>query len=137
MGDETSLRNKDKLIIKKYLEKKSWGISTCLDLKECNPRTIRSAEKIKEFVVKLCNLIKMKRFGKTTVVDFGEDPKVSGFSMIQLIETSLISGHFANQTNAAYIDIFSCKEYPPQVAAEFCKDFFEAKSVEVKINFRH
>ena len=79
----------------------------------------------------------MKKFGPTVVVNFGEDPRVSGYSMTQLIETSLISGHFANQSDAAYIDIFSCKAYPPYVAAAFAKEFFEAQEVRVSIHFRY
>ncbi len=107
-----------------------------VDLQGCNPALIRNAEKIHAFVDALCRLIDMKKFGPTVVVDFGKDPRVSGFSMTQLIETSLISGHFANQSNAAYIDIFSCKVYPPYAAATFAKEFFEAQEVSVTINFR-
>lgn len=128
---------KDQKIIKEYKKKNPWGMSTCVDLQDCNPETIRDAKKIKKFVKELCKLIKMRRFGKTVVIDFGEDPRVSGFSMTQLIETSLISGHFANQSNAVYLDIFSCKVYPPYKAAEFAKKFFRAKSYRVKINFRY
>jgi len=73
----------------------------------------------------------MKKFGDTQVVHFGEDKKVAGFSMTQLIETSLISGHFANQTNHAYIDIFSCKYYDPQVAADFTQEYFKAKDIKI------
>jgi S-adenosylmethionine decarboxylase len=78
----------------------------------------------------------MNRFGTTVVVNFGEDPRVSGFSMTQLIETSLISGHFANNTNAIYLDVFSCKAYPPYKTAEFARKFFEGKKAEVKVSFR-
>ena len=88
-----------------------WGMSTSVDLYDCNPSTIRDADKIKEYVKQLCDLIEMRTFGECLVVHFGDDPKVSGFSMTQLIETSLVSGHFANNTNAAYLDIFSCKWY--------------------------
>ena len=126
----------DQEIINKFMEEKPWGIACSVDLKNCNPKKIRSAEAIKEFVIKLCDLIKMKRFGETVVVDFGEDPRVSGFSMTQLIETSLISGHFADQTNGAYLDIFSCKEYPPKKMAEFCNEFFEASDYNLNIVFR-
>ena len=44
--------------------------------------------------------------------------------MVQLIETSLISAHFANQTNAVYLDVFSCKPYEPAIVAEFAQRFF-------------
>ncbi len=113
-----------------------WGLYTSVDLKNCNPDTIRDAEKIKQFVAELCDLIEMKRFGETTVVNFGEEERVAGFSMTQLIETSLISGHFANQTNAVYLDIFSCKYYEPQKAAQFAKEYFQASEVVVQVNFR-
>ena len=127
----------DAKIMERYQQENPWGLATSVDLQGCNPDSIRSAEKICAFVDALCRLIEMKKFGPTVVVDFGEDPRVSGYSMTQLIETSLISGHFANQSNAAYIDIFSCKAYPPQVAAEFAREFFEAQEVRVSINFRY
>jgi len=114
----------------------AWGMLTSLDLKKCNPQTIRSAEKIKQYVIELCELIEMKRFGECAVVHFGEDEAVAGFSMTQLIETSLISGHFANLTNNSYIDIFSCKPYDPNVVAEFTKKFFEAESCTINVLLR-
>lgn len=111
-----------------YAAADAWGISTCVDLYGCDPDSIRDADLIKRFVVELCDLIEMKRFGECTVVNFGEDEKVAGFSMIQLIETSLISGHFANASNNAYLDIFSCKYYDPRVVEDFAKRFFGAES---------
>ena len=128
---------KDQKIITDYKRKNPWGMSICIDLYQCNPKTIRSAPQIKKFVKELCKLIDMKTFGGTTVVDFGENPRVSGFSMTQLIETSLISGHFANESNAVYLDVFSCKDYPPHKTAEFAKKFFGAKNSKIKVNFRY
>ena len=113
-----------------------WGMSTSVDLYDCNPSTIRDADKIKEYVKQLCDLIEMRTFGDCLVVHFGDDPKVSGFSMTQLIETSLVSGHFANNTNAAYLDIFSCKWYDVDKMVQFSKDFFGAKSVIHKVSKR-
>ena len=110
-----------------------WGILSSIDLYDCNPETIRDAEKIKQFVIELCDLIEMKRFGETQVVHFGEDEKVAGYSMTQLIETSLISAHFANLTNATYLDVFSCKAYDSQKVVEFAKSFFQAETAEVHV----
>ncbi len=123
---------KDIQILKEDYEKENiWGLLTSIDLHHCNPELIRDAGAIKRYVVELCTLIEMKRFGDTLVVNFGEDERVAGFSMTQLIETSLISGHFANKSNAAYIDIFSCKFYDPQVAADFTQEFFQAKEMTI------
>ncbi len=118
-------------IKKEFYDTNAWGLLTSVDLYECNPKTIRDARAIKRYVDELCELIEMKQFGETQIVNFGEDEKVAGYSMIQLIETSLISGHFANKSNNAYIDIFSCKYYEPTVAVEFTKKFFEAKEVKM------
>ena len=110
-----------------------WGLLSCIDLYECDADIIRDATKIKEFVARLCDLIEMKRFGETQVVHFGEDERVAGYSMTQLIETSLISAHFANQSNATYLDVFSCKGYEPKAVVDFAKQFFKAKSVNLQV----
>ena len=119
-----------------YKKTNSWGISTCIDLYKCDPEILRNEFKIRDYVKNLCDLIDMKRFGDTQVVNFGEDPRVSGYSMTQLISTSLISGHFANESNSVYIDIFSCKWYDQEKAVEFTKDFFKSNRVDYSINLR-
>ena len=113
-----------------------WGIASSVDVYWCEPKLIRDAEYIKQYVRELCELIEMKRFWETQVVHFWEDEKVAWFSMTQLIETSLISWHFANDTNAAYMDIFSCKYYNPLVMADFTLKFFKWKSYKINVNFR-
>jgi S-adenosylmethionine/arginine decarboxylase-like enzyme len=113
-----------------------WGLQTCLDIHSCDYDLIRDAQAISEFVIKLCDLIGMKRYGDPVIVHFGEDERVEGYSMTQLIETSLISGHFANQTNNVYLDIFSCKFYDPLTVIKFAGDFFKGKSCNHKVIFR-
>lgn len=113
-----------------------WGIASAIDIYDCEPGKIRNAELIKRFVVELCDLIEMKRFGETQVVHFGEDEKVAGFSMVQLIETSLISAHFANQSNATYLDVFSCKAYDPEKAARFATDYFGGRTYRLNVTYR-
>ena len=124
------------IIKKEFLDTNAWGILSSIDLFNCNKQKIRDRNVIKRYVDELCKLIEMKQFGETQIVHFGEDEKVAGFSMIQLIETSLISGHFANKTNNAYIDIFSCKFYEPSVAKKFTQNFFEAKKVKMQYILR-
>ena len=79
----------------------------------------------------------MKRFGETQVVHFGEDEKVAGFSMVQLIETSLISAHFANLTNTVYLDVFSCKPYDIQIVERFAVDFFQGSHCIIHTSYRY
>lgn len=114
----------------------AWGLYCSVDIHNCDPEIIRDAEMIRQYAIQLCDLIKMKRFGETQVVHFGEDERVAGFSMVQLIETSMISGHFANLTNTAYIDIFSCKYYDPEVAAQFSLSYFKGSDYTLNVALR-
>ena len=117
-------------------EGKAWGLCAAVDLQDCDPDLIRNADHIRRYVVELCDLIGMKRFGECQVVDFGQG-RVAGYSMVQLISTSLISGHFANDTNNAYLDIFSCKGYDPQIVETFSKDFFGARRSTATVTLRY
>ena len=119
-----------------FEESASWGLVASIDLHDCNPETIRNADKIRSFVYELCDKIKVRRFGECQVVHFGEDARVAGYSMVQLIETSLISGHFANQTNSVYVDVFSCKYFDPQEVAQYAHKFFEAKDYVLHLVLR-
>jgi S-adenosylmethionine/arginine decarboxylase-like enzyme len=124
------------MVMKKALAENAWGIASSIDIYGCNPETIRDADAIKRFVAELCVQIEMKRFGETQVVHFGEDERVAGFSMVQLIETSLISAHFANQTNTVYLDVFSCKAYNPEKVQTFSQTFFEGTHSVINVTLR-
>ena len=113
-----------------------WGISTCIDLYECDLTLMQNAEAIREFVVQLCDRIKMRRYGETQVVFFGDEPRVQGFSMTQLIETSLISGHFADASRAIYLDVFSCAPYDSEETAKFTAEYFKAKHYKFQVVHR-
>ena len=125
---------KDQEVIEKY--KNSWGLSTSIDLYNCDLSIMKDPLKLKDFVIKLCDLIDMKRYGEPQIINFGTG-RVEGYSLTQLIETSLISGHFANESRRSFIDIFSCKAYGPHKAAEFCKKYFKATDYNLTYNLRN
>jgi len=127
---------KARSVVEKATAEEVWGIASSIDIYDCDPESIRDADRIRQFVMELCDLIEMKRFQDTVVVNFGEDERVAGFSMVQLIETSLISAHFANLTNTTYLDVFSCKPYDPEVVAEFARKFFGGSRVITHVNLR-
>jgi len=104
-----------------------WGWHLALNLYDCDHKLITNAEVIRKFVIDLCELIEMQRFGEPMIVNFGENPRVSGYSLVQLIETSNVCGHFADESGAAYLDIFSCKHFDPEVATDFCIHAFDAR----------
>ena len=115
----------------------AWGMSACIDVSNCDKDLIKNRNAIEIYVHDLCaDVIKMKRFQSTIIVNFGDDPRVAGFSMMQLIETSSITGHFANLTRSVYIDIFSCKNYDPFKAAEFTRNFFMGTHHTLQLHIR-
>lgn len=123
-------------IIQADVGEQVWGIASSIDIYQCDPQKIRDAAFIRTFVAELCDLIQMKRFGETQVVHFGEEERVAGFSMIQLIETSLISGHFANLTNTVYLDVFSCKPYSPEAVQSFAQSSFGGSRSTLNVTLR-
>jgi len=108
----------------------NWGMATAINLYNCNPDKVRSKDYIVKFAQKICKIIDMKAYGDPLIINFGDDEKASGYTLVQLIETSNINAHFVNISNVVYLDIFSCKWFDPQVAEEFSKNFFEAYSSE-------
>ena len=105
-----------------------FGMELILDLYGCDPKVISSRKKIDTFVRRLCRRIRMKRYGDPIIEHFGHrNPTTSGFSLVQLIETSAIIAHFSEALNSAYLNIFSCKAFNPDDAAAFSTEFFKAK----------
>ncbi len=113
-----------------------WGASTCINLYECDLALMQDVSAIREFVVLLCDRIKMRRYGDTQVVFFGDEPRVQGFSMTQLIETSLISAHFADASRAIYLDVFSCAPYDADETARFAAEYFKAGHYRFDVVYR-
>jgi S-adenosylmethionine/arginine decarboxylase-like enzyme len=119
------------------LDSDTFGMEVVLDLYDCNLETIRSKEKLQEYTRELCRVIGMTPYGAPFAERFGlNEAKTAGYSIVQLIETSSITGHFSEEWNSAYINIFSCKEFDPKQAAEFSKDFFEAARVKSTLHIR-
>jgi len=115
-----------------------FGQELTLNLYNCNLATISSRSKIRKFVIDLCdNVIHMKRYGKALIPHFGhENPITSGYSLVQLIETSAVTAHFSEYKKAVYINIFSCAWFDAKITTDYCKKYFAAKSVKAKLTKR-
>ena len=122
---------------KNKIKKRTYGMELIIDLYNCEPKILSSKKHLNDFIIKLCKLIKMKRYGKPFIekFGFGKDFTV-GYSLVQLIETSAISGHFSELWNSAYINIFSCKSFNVRKAREFTRKFFKAKKVKNRVLIR-
>jgi len=114
-------------------KKVTYGMEVILDLFDCDPEIIRSEKALKEFVTKLCKILKMVKYGETQTPHFGHDePHTAGYSLLQFIETSSITGHFSELWSSAYLNIFSCKMFDANQAIKFTVKFFKAKKYKAR-----
>lgn len=119
------------------MEKKVFGYELVMDLSDCDLSVMSSKKRLTEYVNKLCKLIKMKKYGKVQLPYFGlEKPQTKGYSLLQFIETSSITGHFSEYWRKSYINIFSCKPYNHRLAANFTKEFFGSKHAKIRFLVR-
>ena len=107
---------------------KAWGFHSIIDISKCKPRLIRCPYNITAFAETLVKRIDMVAYGKPQVIHFGVDDK-KGYTLVQLIETSNIIAHFSEDTNSAFIDIFSCKPYNISTAEATVREFFKPEIV--------
>jgi len=110
----------------------AFGQHLVVDAAGCNDG-ISDRDKIAAFAEDLVKTIDMKAFGAPWIEHFGHEmPKTSGFTLVQLIETSNVSAHFCDHTGEAYFDIFSCKSFDENAAIEVIDRHFEPSVCETR-----
>jgi S-adenosylmethionine/arginine decarboxylase-like enzyme len=50
----------------------------------------------------------------------------------EIVSAIDMTGHFSDKTGDCYIDVFSCKEYDTDVAADVIDDFFRPEEVKMR-----
>lgn len=112
-----------------------WGISATIDLSVCQPARLRSGKLLQEFVSRLIRVIEMEPHGPCHIDRFG-DGNLAGWSAMQFITTSTITVHLDEVGNRAFVDIFSCKPFDGNVAADFARKYFGAATARVTQQYR-
>ncbi|MGA7456993.1 MAG: S-adenosylmethionine decarboxylase [Methyloceanibacter sp.] len=91
-----------------------WGKHVIADMSAGDRERVRSARHICRFVQTLVETIGMKAYGPPVLEHFAEHvPAAAGYSLVQLSETSAITGHFCDRSGDAYIDIFPARTSRP------------------------
>lgn len=112
-----------------------WGKTALINLYECDTELIKNSLEIRNYIKQSCKKMNMKMIGSPKIKRFGKGD-LEGFSFMQFIETSSITGHFDETEKRAFIDVFSCKEFNEKKATEFSKEFFKAKKSKCKVFIR-
>lgn len=105
-----------------------WGYHLMLDCAGCSYFSISDKETIYNFTKQLVKDIDMIAYGEPQIVRFGTGNK-AGYTLVQLIETSNICAHFVEEDNTMYLDVFSCKQFDPNVVENLVRQYFDAIKV--------
>ena len=107
-----------------------YGFELILDLKKCDP-SLFNRKSLDSYFSQLCVLISMEKaevhFWDDVGVDPAEqqtNPRTKGTSAVCFILTSSIVIHTLDILRSVFVNIFSCKEFDPDVAMNFTKDWF-------------
>ena len=117
----------------------AYGSELILDLHGCDVGSF-NRQSIERFCARLCDVIDMERCDLYFWDDVGvpeeerqTDPKTKGTSAVQFILTSTIVIHTLELMKAAYVNIFSCKEFDTDEAAAFTVKWFGADDWTAKV----
>ncbi len=114
-----------------------WGKHGLFDCAGCREETIANGEHIAAFSKALVEAIQMKAYGEPILERFAlHDPSRGGYTLVQLIETSLIDGHFVEEKCEAYISVHSCKDFDPSIVRRTIYEFFGATTITEQIVLR-
>ena len=116
---------------KQKKQPRPWGYHLIIDAANCDPEAIRSKATITKFAKDLVKSIQMVAFGSPRVVHFGSG-HTTGYTLIQLIQTSCITAHFAEDTNSIFFDCFSCKTFDSAIAKQVFQKYFAPKTMKTK-----
>ena len=115
-------------------KKEIYGMELILELFDCDLGTITSKDKIQEFIDGACKEINMEKYGAARIKRFpGGELWGVGYSFLQFLTTSSITGHFIEKGGIAFLNIFSCKQYDDKKAAQFAEKFFGAKRINSRL----
>jgi len=120
----TSLKNK----------KKIYGMELVLEVFGCDLKDLQSKKRIREFLEKATQMVKLERYGKPQIKRFmGGNGWDEGYSFFQFLTTSSITGHYIEPDRIAFINIFSCSTFEAEKVTEFTKQFFKTEKVKTKL----
>jgi S-adenosylmethionine/arginine decarboxylase-like enzyme len=93
-----------------------WGMLAAIDLHGCDRSSLADPDSIRRFVPTVIDAIGMRAHGLLSLERFG-DGEHEGWSAMQFIETSSIAIHADEFSGRCFIDVFSCREFDPDIAA--------------------
>ena len=104
-----------------------WGVLAAIDLHGCKQARLADPDTIRRFVPAVIEAIGMRAHGPLMLDRFG-DGELEGWSALQFIETSSITVHADEVFGRCFIDVFSCRPFDADKAAEIALEHFGGAS---------
>lgn len=108
-----------------------WGYHLTLDCSGGAKNKVTDPEHIEKFSKHLVEAIDMVAYGEPLIVHFADhDPDRAGITLVQLIETSNICCHFIDRTGDFFLDVFSCKDFDPEIVKKVVDMYFQPRKMK-------
>ncbi len=120
------------------LKKPHFGLHFTLDGYRCSSGTLNNRKKVEKFLNLLVRRLRMRKlFGPKIIRAPGNGKKdPGGWSGFVVIQESHFSVHTFPKRKFVSIDIYSCRDFDWQKAAQLCKKFFGARALETNVIVR-
>ena len=114
------------------LARAPWGQHLVLDFNGCPKELLEDKENILNWSKELVHAIDMVAYGDPVIEHFAtHSHEAAGYTLLQMIETSNIAAHFAENIGQVYIDVFSCKAFDVEAALGICKKYFKPTQANI------
>jgi len=117
----------------------TYGKEAILDLHNCDSDKFNRTE-ILIYFQQLCEIIEMEDCDyhfwddlETPEEEKETEPHLVGTSAIQFIKTSNITIHTLDLLKRVYVNVFSCKDFDPEVVKIFSANFFCGEVINFQI----
>ncbi|KKN61473.1 hypothetical protein LCGC14_0521280 [marine sediment metagenome] len=119
-----------------------YGKELIIDLHDCDVSTF-NRNSLDAYFEQICRTIKMQKCERYFWDDVGvpkeerqTEPHLKGTSAIQFMLTSNITIHTLSLLQKVFINIFSCKDFDSDIAAEFSREWFGGRIVHIESIWR-
>ena len=114
------------------LARAPWGQHLVLDFNGCPKELLEDKENILNWSKELVHAIDMVAYGDPVIEHFAtHSHEAADYTLLQMIETSNIAAHFAENIGQVYIDVFSCKAFDVEAALGICKKYFKPTQANI------
>ena len=112
---------------------REWGVNYTMDLKGCNPVTMRSKQSIQEYVIALCKEIDIERLGDCQIVALEDGSLV----LSQVLDGGFISGRFLATQNYLHLNMFCDFAIDLITTANMSLEFFGATEISTHYSVKY